>query len=91
MTDRRMLHTTTLLRDGRVLVVGGTSHTGNLDTTEMYDPATGVWSPAGMMSKARAQHTATLLADGRVLVVGGNDTSTEIYDVANGSWYSSGP
>ena len=82
-----MLHTTTLLKDGRVLAVGGTSKTGNLNTAELYDPETGVWYEANMMSKSRAQHTATLLTDGRVLIVGGNDTSSEIFDPFNGNWY----
>lgn len=48
----RSLHTVTLLSDGRVLVVGGVSDS---DTAELYDPATGRWSPAP--SPGRAIHT----------------------------------
>jgi hypothetical protein len=60
--------TATLLLDGRVLVAGGGS---NGTSAELYDPATGTWSPTGSMSVGRAGFTATRLADGRVLVAGG--------------------
>jgi hypothetical protein len=62
-----------LLRDGRVLVTGGTDFDGNnLRTAEIYDPATGKFSPTGSMTTVRYLHTATLLRDGRVLVAGGD-------------------
>ena len=40
-----------------------------LATAEIFDPATGTWSPTGSMRYARAGATAVTLADGRVLVV----------------------
>ena len=85
-----------LLSDGRVLVTGGFSDTiGYLDTTEIYDPALGTWSPTGAMSRMGCLHTATLLADGRVLVSGGAganglEATTEIYNPALGTWSPTG-
>jgi hypothetical protein len=72
MGTARYLHTSTTLKDGTVLVIGGDEAAGPLATAEVYDPVAGTFSPTGSMGAARAVHTATLLSDGRVLVVGGN-------------------
>ena len=75
MTVARVLHTATLLNDGKVLIIGGTTESvgGGAATTsaELYDPRTGVFTTADSMLSDRAQHTATLLASGEVLIVGG--------------------
>jgi hypothetical protein len=97
----RMLHTATLLADGRVLVAGG--FTGNFSgaatTAELFDPATGVFSPIAAATAPRAGHAALLLGDGRVLLAGGSDpadpaslplSATEIFDPASGQ-LSPGP
>jgi len=70
--------TATLLRDGRVLIVGGLTTTGSgglaSDTNagaEVFDPKSGTFSRAGAMTNNRNLHTATLLNDGRVLIAGG--------------------
>jgi WD40 repeat protein len=58
--------TSTVLHDGRVLLF---EH-GYLET---YDPATGVFAPAGFLAAPEQwrRPTATLLPDGRVLFIGG--------------------
>ena len=71
----RERHSATLLRDGRVLVVGGSAASGGaVATAEMLDPSTGLWSPAGNMSYPRTNHTATYLRDGTVLIAGGRSS-----------------
>jgi hypothetical protein len=71
MSTSRGSETATRLLDGRVLVVGGQDGTDPFATAELYDPATGRFSPTGSMSIGRQGHTATLLRDGRVLIAGG--------------------
>ena len=57
MAAPRLLHTMTVLSDGRVLAVGGGSK-----ATEIYDPSTGLWSKAAdTIEDHRQGHTATLL------------------------------
>jgi hypothetical protein len=92
-----------LLPNGKVLVAGGADlildQTGAdpvdpaLATAEIYDPATGIWTPTGSMNQPRQVHTATLLPGGKVLVAGGVSyfggvfpTSAELYDPATGKW-----
>ena len=90
-------YTTTLLRDGRVLVAGGNVYQRALvDTAELFDPATGTWTRTGSMSTVRASHVAGLLPDGRVLVAGGSDASkrlasAEAYDPATQTWTAAAP
>jgi hypothetical protein len=72
MSSARQNQVATLLADGRVLVAGGDVGTGNrIVSAELYDPATGQFSPTGNMTTARVNPTATTLLDGRVLIVGG--------------------
>jgi large repetitive protein len=109
MAAVRGFQTATLLADGRVLVAGGRtvgpggSLADDVATAELYDPATGEFSPTGSMSRPRESHTATLLPDGRVLVAGGDtvqqvttrtngDTSStaELYDPSTGTFSPTG-
>ncbi len=60
-----------VLPDGRVLVAGGYDGTNDLDSVEMYDPATRHWTAASPMLEARSGHLALLLKNGRVLITTG--------------------
>ena len=68
--------TGTLLVDGRVLVVGGLSASGDTrSTAETWELGSETTSRTGSLSGPRSAQTATLLADGLVLVVGGLSAS----------------
>jgi len=110
MLQPRFDHSVTLLQDGRVLVAGGSPLLvdGNADalaSAELYDPATGFWTPTGDMTAPRVAHVAVLLRDGRVLVAGGGTglrlqgsgfsevqltATAELYDPATGTWERTG-
>ncbi len=83
----RIDSTATLLRDGQVLIAGGS----NSNTAEVYDPVTGIFTPTGNLNLARYSHTATLLVDGRVLIAGGSNSNTaEVYDPVTGIFTPTG-
>ena len=85
MTTPRAYHTATLLKNGKVFIAGGSIEVsfGSAlahGTTEIFDPATNAFSPAGLMTDARVSHTATLLPDGQVLIAGGGNTLVDVTD-----------
>src|SRR5690349_1827121 len=84
MATGRSGHTATLLADGQVLVVGGTSAA---PSAERYDPEMDRWlaSTPGMI---RSYHTATLLGDGRVLVAGGQGEAGNPNTTASTEFYT---
>jgi hypothetical protein len=88
MNEPRRSLNAVLLPDGKVLAIGGNRGTHNYDdpvfNSEMYDPATGIWTLGPSQAAPRAYHsTALLLPDGRVLSAGQTDgpmqTTAEIY------------
>ena len=96
MRDGRSDHGATLLRDGRVLVVGGHDGPRTLRSVEVYDPATDTWSGRAPLPLARWSFSIATLPDGRVLVAGGfmepgSATATSlVYDPVGDRW-SAGP
>ncbi|HEX7286913.1 MAG TPA: kelch repeat-containing protein [Candidatus Angelobacter sp.] len=75
-----------LLRNGKVLVAGGSDTYGwgeIFSSTEIYDPSTGRFSPGPEMKSRRFKlpDGVVELKDGRVLIAGGAERP-EIYDVA---------
>src|SRR4026207_278476 len=71
MGTARYAHTSTLVTNDCVLVVGGQANSGALSSCELYNPNTNGWTPSGSLAVARAYHTATFLGNGKVLIVGG--------------------
>jgi WD40 repeat protein len=92
MTVAREDQTATLLKDGRVLIAGG-SPEEVLRSAEIYDPQTGTVKRTGQMTAERWLQSATLLNDGRVLIVGGyfSGVSAELFDPKTGKFRASAP
>lgn len=92
--------TATLLRDGKVLVAGGSTGCDSpcyTASAELYDPATGRFAPTGKMTVPRAEARAVLLRTGEVLFVGGTPVtesnpvlSAELYNPSTGTFRSLG-
>jgi TATA-box binding protein (TBP) (component of TFIID and TFIIIB) len=103
MSEPRGQHTATILKNGKVLVAGGGSGDYPSQTVyrsaDLYDPATGKFTPTGQMTACRHKHAAILLPSGKVLIAGGSDnrdwhgeySSAELYDPAAGTFRATGP
>jgi len=95
LVANRFEPTVVQLRDGRVLIAGGTIPPGVGGPTasaEIYDPATGQFTATGSMTEPRFQAQAVELPDGRILFVGistrgafGTQTA-EIFDPTSGTF-----
>ena len=92
-------HTATRLRDGRVLIAGGSNASGMVKECEIYDPSSNTLTRTGDLRYERREHRAILLGDGSVLVIGGTTddegsevsvTAAERYDPATGVFSSEG-
>ena len=87
MTTGRADPTATLLTDGRVLLAA--SNPGQLNSAELYDPATNTWSATANLTTGRTRHVAALLDDGRVLVAG-DWYRGEVWSPVTGAWTPTG-
>ena len=92
MSSSRRFHTATLLSDGKVLIAGGVVGplvTADPKVTELYNPATGLFTAhSGLaLPEARQGHTATKLSTGNVLFVGNSGVNSAAAKLLN---YNSG-
>jgi len=71
MSIPRYLHESTLLPDGKVLILGGSEDHFSVSGVEAYDPVSEAFVGAGNLSAKRTSHTVTMLPNGKVLIVGG--------------------
>lgn len=113
MAVNRWSATATALNNGKVLITGGfgsislaangTPANGQPvnDNSQLYDPATGLFTNTGSLNIRRALHSAVLLPSGKVLATGGRTCSAapptacnssfvtntaELYDPLTGTW-----
>jgi N-acetylneuraminic acid mutarotase len=91
MLAARSDHGAAALRDGRVLVAGGTDGPRQLASVEIYDIPSNSWTRVHELPEARSQFSIATLNDGRVLVAGGlvrgtASSSSVIYDPARDAW-----
>ena len=90
------LNTQVLLTNGNVLVAGGANLTNVLNTAQLYNPTTGLWTATGSMHTARESFAAVALANGQVLVEGGEGSggailaTAELYTPSTGKWTPAG-
>ncbi|HLG99221.1 MAG TPA: kelch repeat-containing protein [Bryobacteraceae bacterium] len=98
MVVNRRAHTATLLDDGRVLIAGGetgplnNSNVPPLNTAEIFDPASGLFSQTGSMQVQRNRFFARKLSNGKVLVGGGffPGGAVELFDPTTGVFTPTG-
>ncbi len=84
MRVRRHKHDAIVLRDGRVLITGGTDErdmNGVYNSTELFDPVSATFTMGPTMARPRYKHygSTMLLPDGTVLLAGGA-TQAETFD-----------
>lgn len=95
----RWLHTATVMGDGRILVVGGTSERQEAEADELgipdtlvFDPKTRVWTKTGKLPTPRYGHQATwtdagvIVTGGEIDGVGSSTAAVDCYDPKTATW-----
>jgi uncharacterized protein YjbI with pentapeptide repeats len=98
MTTARGNHSSALLYTGQILVAGGLTGPGTglvvTPTAELYNPATGTFTPTVNMSVARGHYAGIVLGDGTDFISGGATLpagiNADIYNPATQTFSVSG-
>jgi hypothetical protein len=97
MITARSDHTATFTADVQVMLAGGTDQHGViLASTEIYNPNTEQFTPAGKMLFPRTGHIAAKMGDTKILIAGGRTrggavlASSEDYDFETGKFTRQG-
>jgi hypothetical protein len=90
MRIRRHKHDAVLLRDGRVLIAGGTDErdfNGVYSSTEFFDPHTETFTTGPTMQRPRYKHEgASLVQPSGVVLLAGGASQAETYDPASNTF-----
>lgn len=92
MTQPRVNHRAVPLADGRVLVTGGNDGTSDLQSAEIYDQSSDMFSSTANMAAQRSSHAMLRLPNGKILIAGGQNSSAgqlasaELYDPDAGTF-----
>jgi subtilisin family serine protease len=77
--------------NGLLYSFGGSSASGFLKQTRVYNPATGLWSTLTDMPTAAA-YSGALVYKNLIFIIGGADTAdVQVYNPASNTWDNSGP
>jgi hypothetical protein len=77
LSEARHRHTAVATNDGRVLIYGGLTGSGQPAPPELYDPATNTFAVlAAPENNVRANHAAVRTLDGSIWIVGGDDNNS---------------
>lgn len=92
MTIRRHKHDAVRLRDGRVMISGGSDERdsqGAYTSIEVFDPSINRFKKAGDLGSARYKlnGAVAVLNDGRILIAGGSDNA-EVFDATEATTQS---
>jgi len=81
-------HSTILLQNGKVLVVGG-DYDNDYKGCETYNPNTHEWSLTGFCSWPKVNHTLEILTNGQIMAIAGGNSvfnKAELYDSITEEW-----
>lgn len=90
MNEQRQTIQPVVLADGKVLVAGGRREWSH-NSTELYDPATGVFTPAANMPTAFEPTNASVLPSGDIVFTADYSRQLMRYQAATGTWNTAGP
>ena len=97
LPSSREQQTSTVLRNGDVLVAGGkrvNPDTGGmhaLRTAALYHPGTGAWTQVAPMPTVHSGQASALLPNGWILLASGGSLGSQVYEPFKKLWVTTGP
>jgi N-acetylneuraminic acid mutarotase len=79
MNTPRRLHTSNILKDNQIIIIGGLNGSTYLESTDIYDD--GNWSYGYQLQKTHAYHSSIKLKDNQIMLIGGQDGTFSIAQI----------